>query len=44
MAKTYVQPSKELIKYTCPHCNTLSQMDRGGIILTQIYTKSSVTE
>ena len=26
MTKTYVQPSKELVKYTCPHCNTLSQM------------------
>lgn len=26
MAKTYVQPSKKLVKYTCPHCNTLSQM------------------
>lgn len=30
MAKTYVKPSKELVKYTCPHCNTLSQMDKGG--------------
>jgi endogenous inhibitor of DNA gyrase (YacG/DUF329 family) len=29
MAKIYVQPSKELVKYTCPHCNTLSQMDKG---------------
>lgn len=28
MAKTYVKPSKELVKYTCPHCNTLSQVDR----------------
>ena len=28
MAKTYVQPSKELIKYTCPHCNTLSQVEK----------------
>ena len=29
MAKIYVQPSKELVKYTCPHCNTLSQMEKG---------------
>lgn len=28
MAKIYVQPSKELVKYTCPHCNTLSQVDK----------------
>lgn len=28
MAKIYVQPNKELVKYTCPHCNTLSQVDR----------------
>lgn len=27
MAKTYIEPSKELQKYTCPHCNTLAQMD-----------------
>lgn len=28
MAKIYVQPSKELVKYTCPHCYTLSQMGK----------------
>lgn len=26
MAKTYVKPEKDQNKYTCPHCNTLSQM------------------
>ena len=26
MAKTYVKPKKDQNKYTCPHCNTLSQM------------------
>lgn len=26
MAKTYVKPEKAQNKYTCPHCNTLSQM------------------
>lgn len=28
MAKTYVKPEKDQNKYTCPHCNTLSQMQR----------------
>ncbi len=28
MSKIYVQPSKELVKYTCPHCNTLSQVEK----------------
>ena len=28
MAKIYVQPNKELVKYTCPHCNTLSQVEK----------------
>ena len=28
MAKTYVKPQKDARKYTCPHCNTLSQMDK----------------
>jgi len=27
MAATYVKPEKGQKKYTCPHCNTLSQMD-----------------
>ena len=26
MATTYVKPEKERNQYTCPHCNTLSQM------------------
>lgn len=26
MAKTYVNPERNQNKYTCPHCNTLSQM------------------
>lgn len=26
MAATYVKPEKDQNKYTCPHCNTLSQM------------------
>ena len=28
MAKTYVKPEKDKYIYTCPHCNTLSQMQR----------------
>lgn len=28
MAKTYVKPEKGQNKYTCPHCNTLSQVDK----------------
>lgn len=27
MAKTYIAPHKDLYKYTCPHCNTLAQME-----------------
>lgn len=28
MAKTYIKPQKDSNKYTCPHCNTVSQMER----------------
>lgn len=28
MAKSYIEPKKELIRYTCPHCNTISQMEK----------------
>ena len=28
MAKIYIKPEKELIKYTCPHCGTISQMEK----------------
>ena len=28
MAKTYVKPEKDKYRYTCPHCNTLSQIQR----------------
>lgn len=28
MAKNYIKPEKELIKYTCPHCNTISQVEK----------------
>ncbi len=28
MAKKYVEPQKELTSYTCPHCNTISQMEK----------------
>jgi hypothetical protein len=28
MAKNYIEPKKELIKYTCPHCNTISQVEK----------------
>lgn len=28
MTKTYVKPEKDKYIYTCPHCNTLSQMQR----------------
>lgn len=27
MSKTYIEPRKDLHKYTCPHCNTLAQME-----------------
>ena len=27
MAKTYEKPGKDKFKYTCPHCNTLSQVE-----------------
>lgn len=27
MAKKYIEPKKEEMMFTCPHCNTLSQMD-----------------
>lgn len=30
MAKTYITPQKDSNKYTCPHCNTVSQMERDG--------------
>lgn len=28
MVKNYIEPKKELIRYTCPHCNTISQMEK----------------
>lgn len=28
MAKNYIEPSKEMLRYTCPHCNTISKMER----------------
>ena len=28
MAKKYVEPQKEFKVYTCPHCNTISQMEK----------------
>lgn len=30
MAKNYIEPQKELFSYTCPHCNTISQMEKDG--------------
>ena len=27
MSKNYIEPQKELRSYTCPHCNTISQME-----------------
>lgn len=27
MSKNYIEPKKELTSYTCPHCNTISQME-----------------
>ena len=27
MVKKYIEPQKELTRYTCPHCNTISQME-----------------
>lgn len=28
MAKNYIEPQKDLTSYTCPHCNTISQMEQ----------------
>ncbi len=28
MAKNYIEPQKDLTSYTCPHCNTISQMEK----------------
>lgn len=28
MSQNYIAPEKELTSYTCPHCNTISQMDK----------------
>ena len=28
MSKIYIAPEKEQTSYTCPHCNTISQMDK----------------
>ena len=28
MAKKYIEPQKELFTYTCPHCNTISQVEK----------------
>lgn len=28
MANNYIEPKKELTKYTCPHCNTISQVEK----------------
>lgn len=28
MVKNYIEPKKELIRYTCPHCNTISQVEK----------------
>lgn len=28
MAKKYIEPQKDLTSYTCPHCNTISQMEK----------------
>ena len=27
MSKNYIAPEKDLTSYTCPHCNTISQME-----------------
>lgn len=29
MTKSYIKPEKKLVSYTCPHCNTISQMEEG---------------
>ena len=29
MMTNYVEPNKNLMSYTCPHCHTLSQMEKG---------------
>ena len=28
MAKNYIEPQKNLTSYTCPHCNSISQMEK----------------
>lgn len=30
MAKNYIEPKKDLVKYTCPHCNTISQVEQSA--------------
>lgn len=28
MGKNYIKPEKDALKYTCPHCNTIAQMEK----------------
>lgn len=41
MKKTYIAPNKESNKYTCPHCNTLAQMDRAKHNFQDDYIEST---
>ena len=42
MAKIYIKPEKELIKYTCPHCGTISQMEKDFHHFQSDYQSSSI--
>lgn len=40
MANNYIEPKKELIKYTCPHCNTISQVEKDSHVFQSDYQSS----
>jgi len=43
MAKKYIEPKKELNNYTCPHCYTISQMERSTHhFQSDLYSKGQV--
>lgn len=41
MANNYIEPKKELIKYTCPHCNTISQVEKDSHVFQSDYQSST---
>lgn len=40
MNNKYIQPNQTADSYTCPHCNTLSQMDRESHYFSRDVLKS----